>query len=168
MTPANATPWPVRGQLFNLGGTINNYGNGNPIASGLTGLSATISRDDAAPVATTNAPVEIGTNTGIFSLDLTANEMQCSKAVVIVSSTASGAMARTLVVSTLNLAWFAGRWDAESVKRFEQLLIDINVFMYGSISQTAASTVVQNPDGSSKVSGVLVQSTDSAYRGPLS
>lgn len=134
-TPANATVWAIRGQLLNVSGDILNPSTGNPITAGLTGLQAYISKDDGAYAATVNTPVEhtLGgglpapangwTGPGTWTLDLTAAEMTCTKAIVIVTASNSSAVFARLYVNTLTLSEVAGRADSQAVLLLEQYLL---------------------------------------------
>ena len=161
-TPANSTPWPVYGQLFNVGGAILSSSTLNPITAGLTGLSAKLSKNDAAFVSTTNTPVEVGTDTGYFTLDLTAAEMSYAKLVLAVSATNSNAVTCIQIINPLNLAQFTGRYDVQTVVRFEQLLHDVFILGGGNGStMTGAALQYLNEDGSTHFQGSVVQNTTS-------
>lgn len=104
MAASDAYQFPLKGVANQLSGWIVSYSAANPITGGLTGLAATISKDNGTFASTTNAPVEIGT-TGAFYLLLTATECNCSTAQITVTATNSGAVyARFwLVFSTVNI-----------------------------------------------------------------
>ncbi len=164
MTPANSTPFPIRGQLYNLGAAVKSITSGNPITGGLTGLAAKISKDDGAFSSTTNTPVEIGTS-GWVTLDLTPTEMTASKVCVAISATNSGAMEADVVLSTLNLGQFTGRWDGQSPLRFEQLWIDLFVGMaLNGANQNGAQLQLLNPDGSVHFTSTVTQNATSGTR----
>jgi hypothetical protein len=164
-TPSNATADAVYGQLYNFSGVIRSFSTGNPISSGLSGLSAMISKSDAAFVATANSPVEVGTDSGVFSLDLTAAEMTNDKLVVVVSSTASNAISWVVQINPRLLGKFTGRYDAQAVLRMEQMLQDVFILLGANgASQTGAALTFLNPDGSTHFGGSVVQNTTSGVR----
>jgi len=164
MTPTNSVVFPVYGQLFNFSGVVRSFTTGNALTGGLTGLSAQISKNDAAFVATTNTPVEIGTS-GHCTLDLTAAEMSFEKLLVQVSASNSGAIYWEIQINPVVLSQFNGRYDAQSVLRLEQLLMDLysGIGLNGA-SQTGAALQFMNPDGSAHFAGSVSQTATSAVR----
>jgi hypothetical protein len=61
------------------------------LVAGAAGLSATISRDQGTPAATTNTPVEIGSSFGFYYVDLTDTECQAKSVTLVVKTTTTGA-----------------------------------------------------------------------------
>ena len=157
-TPANATTYPVKGQLYNFSAPIKSSATGNRITGGLTGLAATISKDDGSFTSTTNAPTEIGT-TGWITLDLTATEMNANKILVSITASNTNAMEIDAVFTPLQLGSFTGRWDAQTVLRFEQVWLD-DLILNGinGVSQNGAAQTYFNADGSTHFSTSITQS----------
>jgi len=85
-TPANSGD-AVYGQLYNFSISLVSTTTNDIKTGGLSGLAATISKDDGTFASTANTPVEIATQSGIVSLDLTATEMTCSKAIIKITAT---------------------------------------------------------------------------------
>jgi len=165
MTPSYATVFPVYGQLYNFSGVIKLLTSGNALTGGLTGLAATISKNDAAPVPTTNTPVEIGSGTGVFSLDLTPAEMSCQKLLVTVTATNTSAVFSYTVINTLNLSQFTGRWDVQTPQRFEQLWLDMFIGMaLNGANQNGAQLQMLNSDGSVHFASTVTQNALSGTR----
>ena len=164
MTPSYATVYAVRGQLYNLSVPIKALSTGNALTGGLTSPTAVISKDDGSFASTTNSPVEIGT-TGWLTLDLTATEMNCSKALLTLSAANSGAVFAYIEIRTLNLAQFNGRWDAQSPNRFEQLWLDLfaGMALNGAV-QNGAQLQLLNPDGSVHFQSSVTQNLTSGTR----
>ena len=85
MAAEHATVFAIKGQAYRLKGWINDSTSGNGLSGTLTDLTATITMDDGAAVATTNAPVQVSGQNGRFYLDLTAAEMAAFNVGVVVS-----------------------------------------------------------------------------------
>ena len=166
-TPANATTFPVYGQLYNFTGIIKSLLTGNALTGGLTGLTAgcaQISKNDGAFVNCNNLPVEIGTS-GVFTLDLTAAEMSCQKAVISVSASNTNAVYSYTLVNPIELGQFTGRWDAQTVLRFEQLWLDLFAGMaLNGANQTGAQLQLLNPDGSVHFTSTVTQNQTTGTR----
>jgi hypothetical protein len=164
-TPTNSIAYPVFGQAYNFGGVIKALSTGNALTGGLTGLAATISKNDGAPVAATNTPLEIGSGTGLFSLDLTATEMSFQKLVVTVTATNSGAIYSYNPINPVNLSPFNGRFDAQTPIRFEQLWLDLFAGMaLNGANQNGAQLQLLNPDGSVHFASSVTQNATSGTR----
>lgn len=167
-TPANSTPYAVYGQIYNLTGAIVSSSTGNPITGGLTSLSATISKDDGSFTSTTNTPTEIGTS-GYFTLDLTAAEMTASKIIVQISASNTNAVYQKVMINPMVMSEPAGRWDAQGIKRVEQLFSQVYAFFFNrQVDNGASQTVYKSDSATTMVSGVISENTDYAERGKLS
>lgn len=163
-TPANATFYPVYGQLYNLSGVIKSLTTGNPLTGGLTTLAAVVSKDDGAFTTTANAPVEIGTS-GFFSLDLSVTEMTAHKLVVNVTASNTNAIYWSFEITDLLLSPFSGRADAQSVLRFEQNTLDLGILAGLNGSQTTGAEIqFYNPDGSLHFQASAIQGQVSGMR----
>jgi hypothetical protein len=164
-TPSNATVFAVYGQLYNLSGVIKAFSTGNPVTAGLTGLAASISKNDGAFVACANTPVEVGVDSGFFTLDLTATEMSANKVLVVVSASNASSVNWILQVTTLELAQFSGRYDAQGVLRLEQLLMDLYAGLgLNGVGISGAAETFSNPDGSVHFGATIAQGETSATR----
>lgn len=106
---------PKKGVAFTVLVVIRDA-DGDPVTTGT--LSAVISKDAGAAVATTNTPVFVTTGNGLIYLSITATEMTADSVALIVNSTASGAKdafaliyTSTVQISELPLAsaYTAGR-----------------------------------------------------------
>jgi hypothetical protein len=167
MANTDFTAWPVYGQQFGIQDWIIALSTLNPLTGGLTGLAATISKDGATPVSTTNAPTEVGT-TGEVRLVLTAAEMSYSSLAVVISASNTGAVYAKFTIQPLRLAAFSGRADAQSPLRFEQFTTDNTNFLYNEMDIQGAAVTLKNPDGSNKVTGVDSQAGQAAIKGKMS
>lgn len=169
MAATDAIAFPVYGQAFRLYWRIVAYSTANPITSSLTSLAATVSKDGGSFASTTNSPTAIGTS-GYGYVDLTASEMEASSLIVQVSASNSGAVYFAREIVPLRLAAYEGRYDDQTVKRLEQILVDIHAPLYNEGVNTSTSQTYGNPDGATKVSGNIVQTTDpygTATRGKM-
>lgn len=118
MASADATTFPVKGQAFRLAGVITSASTLNPIAAGT--LTTTISKDGAAFGAPAGAgAVQIGT-TGFLTIDLSAADMNANSIIVNVASNSAGAVNFTRELVPEILTEPIGRWDAQTVIRYEQ------------------------------------------------
>jgi hypothetical protein len=169
MAATNATSVPVYGQAFRLKCRIVSSNTGNPFTSGLTGLGAQISKDDGTFANTTNTPVEIspssGSGSGYVYLDLTATEMTCSSCIVRVFATNTYALDYSVEIVPRQLGQFTGRWDAQSVLKMEQLMLELHILMGGNgATQTGAQLQHFNPDGSVHFQSTVVQNATTGTR----
>jgi hypothetical protein len=168
MAAADATNQAIRDQAFRLYWRIVSTATGNPLSGGLTGLAATISKDGGNFAATTNAPVEIQTS-GYGYLDFTADEMDAYSALAQITASNTGAVAVSENIVPLQLDQFAGRWDSQSVLRFEQLVLQLSVMLgLNGITQTGAALIYLNPDGSEALHGTVYQNNLAGGKGRLS
>ena len=162
-TPTYATVYAVYGQLFNLTGAIKSITTGNGYSGGLSGnVSAIVSKGDGTFVSTTNTPVEIlgpaSASTGVWSVDLTAQEMSYPKLYVIVSSSQPNTVWSYVEIRTLNLSKFTSRWDLQSPVRFEQIWMDDFILNGGyGVAQSGAQIQYFNEDGSLHFQGGVTQ-----------
>jgi hypothetical protein len=168
-TPANATVYAVRGQLFNITGVINLLSTGNGDTGNIAGATALISHNDGVFTSTTNSPTEIlasgSTHTGVWSLDITADEMAYAKNFLIVTGPNAGDLSSYIEIRTLNLAQFTGRWDAQTPECFEQLWLDLFIGMaLNGAAQTGAQLQLLNPDGSVHFQSSVTQNTTTGTR----
>jgi hypothetical protein len=164
MAAANATPRPVYGQAFRLYFRIASSATGNPLTGGLTGLGAQVSKDGGNWATSTASPVEIQTS-GYGYLDLTAAEMACGSALVRVFASNTNALEVSQEIVPTLLTPFAGRFDAQSVVRVEQLLLDLHALLGGNgVDQNGAQITYRNPDGSTKFTGEVVQNEFTASK----
>jgi len=167
MAAINATSDPVYGQLFRLAFVILDSATARPITGGLTGLSARVSKDAGAFGTTTNTPVEIGTN-GYGYIELTAAEMTAYDVILEIRATNSGSVYYAKEICPRLMSPFTGRFDAQTVKRYEQMMLDFHAIVYGQVTDSGAAYTVLNTDATAKVSGTLAQTDTSAVRGLLS
>lgn len=68
------------------------------LVAGAAGLSATLSKDQGTPAATTNTPVEIGSSFGFYYVDLTDSECQAKSVALLVKTTTTGAKSTPRIV----------------------------------------------------------------------
>ena len=166
-TPANSTADAVYGQAFNLSAVVRSATTSNPLAGGLTGLSAMVSKNDGAWTTTTNVPVERGTS-GWVSLDLTASEMTATKIDVQIVATNTGAVYACMSYAPVVLSPFTGRFDAQAILRTEQAMMDLVAFLYGGVSYIGSQMAVSNVNGSPKVVGSVIEGDAAGQRSALS
>jgi len=152
MSAANATPNAIYNQAYRFAGKIVTSSTGNPIAGGLSALSGQISKDGATFVNLTNAPVEIGTS-GYFTVDLTAAEMAYASVIVRVTASNANAVEFSIFIPICNLTPFVGRFDAQSVLRVEQLLLDIQTPLWNQNAVSAGVQTYTEPGGTTKATG---------------
>ena len=88
MAAANATTVPIYGQAYRL--QVPLWLTTLALNTSPGTLSATLVKDGAAPVASTNTPAQVGSSAWV-TLDLTAAEMSYNDIGVLISSTASTA-----------------------------------------------------------------------------
>lgn len=142
MAATDATVFPVKGQAFRISFGIRSSSTGNLLTGGLTGLSATISKDGGAAVATTNAPVETGT-TGTGDLDLTATEMNCTSCKVVIHATNANEIDDgPVTIRTLNLTEIAGAWHTQSPILLEQLLMQMAGYLLEKVTMGDSTSVI--------------------------
>lgn len=163
--PSLSTAFAIKGQAFNLSGVLRSQSNGNPIATGLSGLAAWVSKDDGAFAAATNTPVERNAS-GWVSLDLTAAEMTASK--VDVMFTATGAVTDCRLIAPLDVSPITGRFDAQPSPRFEQAIMDLHAYLINQNVFSGARQEIGNADGSLRFAGTMTEGDDaSATKGKL-
>src|SRR3569832_93551 len=121
MAISDATAYPVKGQAFSTSGVITSSATSNPITGGLGTIYAQYSLDRGTFTDTTNHPQEIGAS-GYWSLDLLPGEMNGSTVLIRVTAPgAPGAVEFAMEINPMDLTEPTGRYDAQSVVRFEQL-----------------------------------------------
>lgn len=153
--------FPVYGQGFRFPVSFRDT-SGNLI-TGWTGASATAYPDNGSGTAATIAESPVGS--GIGYVDVSTAQMTCSMLTVVSTVTNSNATAAVAAIQTLRLAPFAGRWDAQSPTRFEQIPLDL----YSGVGLNGANTDgltlnLYNPDGTVKFSSSINQVTGSGTR----
>lgn len=166
MAATDSTAFPVKGQAFRLRFRINLLATGNPVTTGLADLAAEISQDDGAFAASDNAPVEIGT-TGYGYIDLTADEMDCNGLIVAITTSTSGAVEFAKEIVPLHMDEFEGRYEDESVIRYEQQGADIHAFLWNENEHTGAEFKLYNRNGSLKATATVNEGDLTAERGEL-
>jgi hypothetical protein len=161
MSAANATPFPVYGQGYRLPVVFRDT-SGNLI-TGWTGVSAYGYPDNGTGVSLTIAEAPAGSGYGY--VDIPAAQMQCSMCGVVATCSNANMTAFVASVYPLVLGQFTGRWDAQSILRFEQMVQDlfIGVGLNGVAIAGAAETFL-NPDGSTHFSTVIAQGETTATR----
>lgn len=128
----------VKGQSLYVQSVILDSASGNELTGGLTSLAATVSKDGGAFASCTNAPAEIGT-TGYVSVLLTATEMNANAIIVRFTASNTGAMAGRAFVYPLVLSEEDGSWDAQTVKRVEQAILQGTAYSLNKVSITGAN-----------------------------
>jgi len=91
MASTDAITVPKYATAYRMQFGIQNGASNGALIPSATGVAATIVKDGGTQVSTTNSPSQIGT-TGLYTLDLTATEMTCTSALVVVTSTSTGAV----------------------------------------------------------------------------
>jgi hypothetical protein len=95
MASTDARPVPIKNTAFRI--TFAMRLNTGAVNSGAAGVTALVSKDAGTFVACTNAPVEIATASGVYSLDLLAAEMNGDCVALQVKSTTPNAVPVVLV-----------------------------------------------------------------------
>lgn len=114
--------------------------------------------DNGPGVSCTIAELPVGSGAGI--IDIPAAQTNCSMALVAATISNSGWTAFTGYFYPLNLGQFTGRWDTQSPKRFEQMLMDLLIMYgeYGALTDVYGE-VCYNPDGSVHFEKTISQQT---------
>jgi len=168
MAATNCTAFPVHGQAFRARLNVYNSTSGLLITSGLTGLSAVISKDDGTSVAATNTPTESGMP-GVVYLDLTATEMTANGIVIYLTASNSNSFAPVLEIAPLALAESTGAALDKPIVLFEGIVLDI---MAAALNMNtlngSAYTIFERDNATTKLSGTYTQGTETALRSKLS
>jgi hypothetical protein len=167
MAATDSTAFPVHGQPFRVRLAFYDPATGLLISGGLSGLAATISKDDGSAVATTNTPTESGMP-GVVYLDLTATEMTASGVVVYVTSTNGSAFAQSTEIVPLRLTEQSGAALDQTQVLFEQVVLDIMAAAINLNTLSGSTYTIYKRDNTSKLSGSYTQGTETAQRGKLS
>lgn len=96
MAASDATAFPVKNQAYRV--TFPILDADGDLVPGATGLDSEISKDGGTFTDCTNEATEIATASGIYFLDITATEMDCDTAALIVKTTSAGAKTTALVL----------------------------------------------------------------------
>jgi len=165
MSALNRTASPVKGQAYYIELPSIVYATGAMDKTGLEDLAATLYIDGAAGVDSTHEPAEIGIDSGVVGLSLTADEMDCAGMTVEVTTSNAGTFFQTTEIIPRYLAPFAGRYDEQSVLRLEQLLSDLHAFALNEQTDDGEEQTVANPDGSLKMVAAIEEGDFFGTRG---
>lgn len=175
MAAADATVYAVKGQAYRVKGWINNATTGNGIAAGIaadiTDLAATITKDDATAVSTTNVPVQVAGQAGRWYLDLTAAEMGYYNLGIVVSCSNADQMEAKIDIICLDMSESGTRAPAQAVIRFEQFWKQMFArwFNRNTINrETAAYTVYDDADSTALYTGTSADDGTTGTMGKLS
>jgi len=161
MSATNAIAFPIYGQAFRMPCIFRDTSNN--LVTGWTSAAATAYADNGSGTSATIAESPAGS--GVGYIDLTPSQMTCSMCLVTATVSNASATAYVAAVYGLRLGQFTGRWDTQTVLRFEQMLKDIlyNSPLYGSL-QNGALLQMLNEDQSVHFSGSVVQNNTTAVR----
>ena len=159
MAASNSTAFPVYGQPFRVRIAFYDPATGLLISGGLSGLAATISKDDGSSVATTNTPTESGMP-GVVYLDLTATEMTANGVVVSVTTTSGSAFAQAAEIVPLRLTEATGAALDQSVVLFEGIVLDIMAAAINLNTLNGSNYTIYKRDNTAKIAGTYTQGTD--------
>lgn len=95
MAATDAKPVPIKGSAFRI--TFPIFDSDGDLVTGATGLDSEVSKDGADFIDCTNEAVEI-TGSGIYYLDLTAEEMTADCVVTVVKTTTTGAKTAPIIL----------------------------------------------------------------------
>jgi hypothetical protein len=96
MAAGDATPFPAKNAAYRV--TFPILDADGDLVSGATGLDSEVSKDGGTLADCANEATEIAPSSGLYYLDLTANEMNADTVAVIVKTTSSGAKTTVLVM----------------------------------------------------------------------
>ncbi len=96
MAATDAKPIPIKGQAYRV--TFPILDADGDLVSGAVGLDSEVSKDGGAFADCTNEATEIATSSGIYYLDLTADEMDADTVTVIVKTSTSDAKTTSMVL----------------------------------------------------------------------
>lgn len=96
MASTDAKPYPKRGEAYRI--TFPILDADGDLVTGAAGLDSEISQDGGTFVDCTNEATEIAASSGMYYLDLTANEMNCDTVSLIIKTSTSGAKTTPIVL----------------------------------------------------------------------
>lgn len=96
MASTDAKPYPIRGQAYRV--TFPILDADGDLVTGAAGLDSEISQDAGTFIDCTNEATEIAASSGIYYLDLTANEMNTDTVALIIKTSTSGAKTTPIVL----------------------------------------------------------------------
>jgi hypothetical protein len=162
MAATDATHFPVKGQAYRLTRVFTLVTTGKESSGALTSLAASVSLDQAAAVAATGTPTQVGT-TGLVHLDLTAAEMTADTVVVRFTSALANTVDVVSVLCPVDLSEVAGRPDSAAVKKFERFVLSLYRRWFNKRSQnrsTGAFTQYLADESTVDVQGTVTQASD--------
>jgi hypothetical protein len=160
----DATVFSIRGQAFRIPVAFRDT-SGNLITA-WTGAAATAYPDNGTGVSLTIA--EAPTSSGVGYIDVPAAQMTASMTTVKATITNSNATAYIAPIYTIDLSEPVGAWDAQTIKKFEFILLDVAATLLNQQTIQGASNIVAKRDGTTKLSGTYIETDSSAVRGKLS
>jgi len=166
MATTNSNAFPVYGQPFRVRLAFYDTATGLLYTSGLAGLAATISKDDASAVAATNTPTESGMP-GVVYLDLTATEMTAHGIVVYVTTTSPSIFAQAAEIVPLVLTEAEGAALDQTIVLYEQVLLDVMAAALNLNTLNGSAYTIYKRDATPKLTGTYTQGTETAQRGKL-
>lgn len=154
MAATDATPFPVYGQAYRIPCVFRDTT--GDLITGWTSAAAHAYPDNGAGVSLTIA--EAPASSGVGYIDIPLAQMQCSMCLITASIANSGATGFAFAVNPLDLRSIAGRYDAHSPVRFEQMWLDIyaDLGLNGTLT-TGAQVVQRNADQTDRFKGSIVQ-----------
>lgn len=173
MASTDASYHPIRGQAYRITAPIRLVTTLEVAGAGLSTLAGTVSKDGGAFASTTSTPVEIATNSGFFTLDLSATEMTANTVAVKVTAAVANSEDFTIVLYPLDLSEPTGRADAQSVKRFENYVVQALGWLTNAFTRnknTGAQILYKADSSTTMISGTDSDddSTHLVTRGKLS
>jgi hypothetical protein len=96
MASSDAKPSPVKGQAYRITFPIRDAD--GDLVTGAAGLDSEVSKDGGAFVDCTNEATEIASGSGVYYLDLTADEVSADTVAIMVKTSTSGAKTATIIL----------------------------------------------------------------------
>lgn len=169
MAAADCTVYGIKGQAIRVYGWVKDSTTGNPIAT-IGTLSAVISQDGVYN-ASAPTPQAVTSHNGRFYVELSASQNDYYNVGITVISDMADALYATIDVTNLDLSEVTGAWWDQTVKRFEQMVLQGVQYLLGRAKRnisTGTITVYKQDD--STVIGTMsrTQTSTDIEKGSLS
>lgn len=169
MAAADCTVYGIKGQAIRVYGWVKDSTTGNPIAT-IGTLSAVISQDGVYN-ASAPTPQAVTSHNGRFYIELSASQNDYYNVGITVISDTADALYATIDVTNLDLSEVTGAWWDQTVKRFEQMVLQGVQYLLGRAKRnisTGTITVYKQDD--STVIGTMsrTQTSTDIEKGSLS
>lgn len=169
MAAADCTVYGIKGQAIRVYGWVKDSTTGNPIAT-IGTLSAVISQDGVYN-ASAPTPKAVPSHNGRFYVELSASQNDYYNVGITVISDMADALYATIDVTNLDLSEVTGAWWDQTVKRFEQMVLQGVQYLLGRAKRnisTGTITVYKQDD--STVIGTMsrTQTSTDIEKGSLS